>query len=334
VAAENADHRPYTWRELTIIWGAILVGVLLLASALVVPTLWFFPVTEPSWWPWLEAVLVNLGAAALLVAPIEWFSSRLRRGVEAAEERTLDAVEEVREEKQADVDALSDTLASLKAFDDAVSNQLDENRAADHALFRSVTAPETGLLEVYGALDRARALSLFSTSYGVRVPYSDGGRLHLGFHPTSGTPGVMVNLWLDNEKKIAHQVWRAPRSAVQLLATFDERVRALGFEERPSARVIFGGLAETLVLAEQHVVARPIIEYFPPQWAVTESRIIAPDRAYGVTHARVDRIPMDVHVKGKRWLDEESYDAAHSTAEALFPLSDRQREYAEHHPRG
>ncbi|MEK8227318.1 hypothetical protein NKG05_16340 [Oerskovia sp. M15] len=128
-------------------------------------------------------------------------------------------------------------------------------------------------------------------------------------------------------------MWRAPKTSEDILVILDEQARRQGLDERPSATATFGTLAESLVFADRHHLARPLIQYFAPQWALTETALVAPDHAYDVRHDRVDRVQMDLQVKAKTWLDDDSYDEAHSVADALFPLTAKQEKYATDHPR-
>jgi hypothetical protein len=110
-----------------------------------------------------------------------------------------------------------------------------------------------------------------------------------------------------------------------MLVKLGTLVRNLRFDETPSATTILGGLADALVYADKHPLARPLFQYFAPQWVLTDDAIVAPSRGYELAHNRPDRRIMDVHIKGKPWLDFGSYDAASLAAELFHPLTPTQQ---------
>lgn len=333
--------RALTARGRWLFGGSLAVAGLLLVASLVVPeVVGWTSETTPRGWAWTEAVLVNLGAAIALIAPIEWFIARLRRDVEEvearqeqrveeAEARQEQRVEEVREQATAAIEALQETVDSLTKLDRMVDEGMDEATAADHELFRSLASEETTGSEAARALERAQSLGRTSSTYGLRVPVSDARELHLVFSPmfvVNNPRASYVRVTLQKADSLAavlHLAWRRETTA-EILVTIGKLVRDAGFDERPSATTILGGLSDALVFADVHPEARPLIQYFAPQWALTESAIVAPAKAYPISHKRLDRVAMDVQAKGKRWLDFDSYDAASLAADVYFPLTPEQ----------
>lgn len=325
--------------RLLFVGSLVVAGVLLLASLVVPEIVGWAPDATPRWWAWTEAVLVNLGAAIALIAPIEWFISRLRRDVEAvearqeqrveeAEARQEQRVEEVREEAAAAIGALQETVDGLTKLDREVAASLDDVRAADHQQFRSVAAEDTNGTEVCLVLSRALKLKRISTS-GVRVPLSEQRELHVVFQPmpntTTGNHRVRLTLQPSDRREHVGNLYWQRETTKEMLVKLGTLVRDLGSDERPTATSVLGGLADALVFADEHALARPLIQYFPPQWALTDTAIVAPARGYSVSHSRPDRRSMDVQVKGKTWLDFDSYDAASLAADLYFPLSAAQK---------
>ncbi|MCR1984059.1 hypothetical protein NSA53_17660 [Cellulosimicrobium cellulans] len=332
--------RALTTRGRWLFGGSLGVAGLLLVASLVVPeVVGWTPETTPRGWAWTEAVLVNLGAAIALIAPIEWFISRLRRDVEdvearqeqrveEAEARQEQRVEEVREETAAAIGALQETVDSLTKLDREVAEGLDAVRAADLQQFRSVAADDTTGTEACLVLSRALKLKRISGS-GVRVAVSEQRELHVVFVPmlntTTGKHRVHLSLHRSNSHdRLGHLYWQheTPKEILVKLGTL---VRDLGSDERPTATSVLGGLADALVFAEEHALARPLIQYFPPQWAMTDAAIAAPEYNYAIRHDRPDRRGMDVRAKGLTWLDFDSYDAASLAADLYFPLSAAQK---------
>lgn len=333
--------RALTTRGRRLFGGSLAVAALLLLTSLVVPMIvGWTPETTPRGWAWTEAVLVNLGAAIALIAPIEWFIARLRRDVEEvearqerrveeAEARQEQRVEEVREQAAAAIGALQQTVDSLTKMDSIVAEGMDAASAADHELYRSLASEETTGADAARALERARKLGRTSSSHGVRVPLSDERELHVVFLPmySSNAPrssSTRVLVQRPHSLELLTQLTWQSETTAQMLVNLGTRVRNQGYDERPSATSVLGGLADALVFADVHPEARPLIQYFAPQWALTESAIVAPARGYPISHRRLDRIAMDVVAKGKRWLDFGSYDAATLAADVYFPLTPEQ----------
>lgn len=331
---KTAARRGLTASERWLIVGSLVVAVLLLVAALVVPMIAGWSENErPSWWTWLDAVLINAGAAIALVAPIEWFSSRLRREVEESEERQDERVQAVREESASRLDELVERVESLAELERRVEQQLDEVVAADHALFRSVAAADATAEVTARALTRAAQRRLISAR-GVRVPYNGEDGLHVVFGvPSGGTPMVHLRVTDEREQQVITIVWRGPMTAEKMLLHLGTGLRNQGIDARPSAQSILDGLSETLVHADRHDFARPIVQYFSPQWALTDTAIVASGTGsgwgYEITHARPDRIGMYEHVRTKRWLHENSFEAAWQAAQNLFPLTETQSAYTE-----
>lgn len=333
--------RALTTRGRWLFGGSLGVAALLLVASLVVPEIvGWTPETTPRGWAWTEAVLVNLGAAIALIAPIEWFIARLRRDVEEvearqeqrveeAEARQEQRVEEVRSEAAAAIGALQQTVDSLTKMDSIVAEGMDAASAADHELYRSLASEETTGADAARALERARKLGRTSAGHGVRVPLSDARELHVVFIPmynkaSPRSSSVRIIVHKANSLDQATYLGWQSETTTQMLLNLGTRLRDLGYDERPSATTILGGLADALVFADVHPDARPLIQYFKPQWALTESAIVAPAKGYSLGHKRADRVPMDVQIKGKPWLDFQSYDAASLAADVYFPLTHEQ----------
>lgn len=322
VTTNDGARRRYRRRELAIIFGAILIGIVLLLGALAVPMSRWFPNPEPSWWGWLEGVLLNVGAAFLILAPIEWFSSRLRQDVEAVETRQEERVEEVRREAADRTARLERKVASLSELNTQVSERLDAGLAEDEAMFRAFAAGPTAE-RVEKALKQALKRDLIHEA-GVRVPVSNDDDARLLFRTSSR--GLELDLETIAGEVLETIAWPAEEPAVDALTRVGRALEKAG-RRKPDPTLIFERLSESLLLAAREPGLRPLVEYFPPQWVVTTEAIVGfrgQGQLYVVSHNVPNRLAMDAHVKGKPWLDYESYDEAHGVAAYLFPLTDRQ----------
>lgn len=322
--------RGLTAREQWLFIGSLVVAILLLLAALIVPmVMGWAPAEVPSWWAWFDAVLINVGAAIALLAPIEWISSRLRRSVEESEDRQERRVQEVRDESASRLADFSERLDSLERLRQRVAQRFDDAVAADHAMFGSVATEDAAGVNAIRALTRAKQRGLIS-GRGVRVPYNEEGGLDLWFQ--SGTKiDVQIPLVVTDEsgQRLANMSWPKTTTAEEMIVQLATVVRSKGRDALPSPDTILNGLADTLVHADRYEFARPIIQYFPPQWALTDTAIVAsvPGFAEGWTieHTRTDRGLMYRQAHDKEWLDAESFEAARAAAEKLVPLNDLQR---------
>jgi hypothetical protein len=301
--------------------GAGAVGVSLLAGSLAI---FSSSVADIVPWSWMDDMLLNVGAAVLLVVPIELFSARLRRRVAEVDERQTAAVNSVEASLTTRVDSLDERVESLADLNRLVSTDAKMRRDADRESFAALGADAPTREGVLRALQRATDRTLIA-SQGARVPVALRANLRLRF--AVGDAGLIIGLeWIDGQP-CRSWIWTLDKSAGDLFSEVAEAVESVG-EPRPlDLEFAFQRLAAALTTADTIQAARPLLELFPPQWALTEHAIISTDQhEYEVTHARIDRIGMDRQVTGKPWLDHDSYDEAHLVARLLFPLTGRQEE--------
>lgn len=318
-----------TAKEWRLIVGSLTVAVVLLLTALVVPMIMGWTQDDrPAVWAWAEAVLINVGAAIGLVAPIEWFVSRFRRAVEDSERRQDERVQAVRVENASKFEEITERLNSLEQIDQRVAQQLDDAQAADHAMFRSVTDEDATGAAAIQALTRATQRRLISTR-GVRVPCNEVDGFHLWLTVPSGRHYVSVRVVDETEKNVVGMNWPGSMTAQDMLVSLGKAIRNKGFDARPSAPAVLNGLAETLVHADSYDFARPIIQHFPPQWALTDTAIVArgpgAGRGWAIPHDRGDRLGLYLQAREREGLHEESFAAARAAADCVFPLRDGQR---------
>ena len=310
MASPTNDRPPRTARENLILWGAVLGGAALVALSLLVHG-HVGPAPAPSltWWVWVESLLLNLGAAVLLVAPIELFSSGLRR----------------------QITEIGEQVDGLAALDERVERMLADDVTERRAPYLSlVERPTLWRIQVAvrdatreGLIDPAGARVLVNEALSERLRFTWVlGPLKLGW--------LRVTLEeIDGTKVVS---WTTLRgfSLERLLADVGKHLDRRGETLMPEPSAILMRLSETILHALDHPIARPIVEFHGPQWAVTASKITATSRSYDVSHARPDRLAMDVHIKRKPWLDYNSYDAANMAAYYLYPPTKAQKQHPRH----
>jgi hypothetical protein len=293
----NFVAHPPSSRERLVIGGAIALGLLLVGASWLVHGL---QIPGMSWPDWVESLLLNLGSAVLLVAPIEVFSARLRR-----------QIDDVRSE-----------VRGLAGLDERVSAAITADRAALQGVFDDVVTAAPSLRTVRRALRAAANEGLLDAAVGLRVRV----------HPAAGTRlrlrlvrrtffGEAVHFTLETlygEPIATWTEWQA-RSLEHLFTKIAHAVRNTDVPLVPVPSATLHHLSESLLYALKYPIARPMIEYFEPQWALTTQSIASGQEDYEVVHNRPDRISMYRHVLEKEWIDRDSYNAAYDTADYFYP---------------
>ena len=310
MASPTNDLPHRTPRENLILWGAVLGGAALVTTSLFIHG-YVGPEPAPSltWWVWGESLLLNLGAAVLLIAPIELFSSGLRRQITKIAEH-VDGLT-----------ALDERVKGLLAADVAERRTPYLNLVERPTLRQIQVAVRDATRE--GLIDAAGARVLVNEALSERLRFTWVlGPLKLGW--------LRVTLEEINGTKIKSWTTLKGISLARLLADVGKHLDRRGEVLMPESSAILTRLSETILHALDHPVARPIVEFHGPQWALTASKITATSRSYDVSHARPDRTAMDVHIKRKPWLDHNSYDAASIAAYYLYPPTDAQKQHPRH----
>lgn len=265
------------------------------------------------WVGWSDvgpSFLIEIGAAALLLVPL-WI-------VERSIEARIDKVEQRLE--MLDADRISGE----------VMERMIASRKPDIELFEKVRSEPTQD-GVSNALDRAHSLELIS-SRGIRVSL-DETDVHLRFvvpnrrdpvtleiraetiegallktfewdrETATASLGVKVAEWLQEQGSYPGDL------LFQFGRVFHELadVLKLGYERKTG----FMGFAEPLRGA--------IIQYFPPQWAITDYGVECVEslRSYPIARERFEEQDWDPHVTSKRWTDIVSFRQAFETAQAF-----------------
>lgn len=310
------------WKHHLLLWGAALVGAILLTSA--------FLLQLDDWHGTLHAVLVTVGAAVLLIIPIEWFTGRLRSEVQSATIENQDAVEQVRSESEHKFEELGRRLTDLERLDSEAREAHDEARSRDHEVFDAVVSLDSKVENLFKALARAESLRLISTK-GVWTSYSETSYSAVRFHNMSGDKRRVEAVLYGPDR---HEIWgriylAANQSNRTVLDKLREIARRHGESSTPTVSSIFKGVADTLKFAEKHSNDTPLLQYFPPQWALTETAIIAPEKGQSIGHSQGDRARRDLEVKKKTWLDFDSYFEASYAAERQYPMTETQGRWLE-----
>jgi hypothetical protein len=281
-------------------------------------------VVSSDWW---EAVLIELGAAALLVVPILF----VERHLTTVEERQVATATDVaRLEAHASESHQKTPEEAAYDLSEAVVSRLAAERTADEELFRAV-AHEPSRDVVHDALVRAAELRLVSDR-GPRVSLFDTPLYvrFLGGATAESDAGLALELERRDGTPIETIGWLPSASTEDVLVALGEAVTAV--DEYPgdiafNPGKIFLDLAALLELAHRAATGTgnlrrpfdPLIELCEPQWVITERGIVTTDPwfRYEITADRFDEVDWDAHVRAKGWVDVTSFQEAIDTARAL-----------------
>jgi hypothetical protein len=279
-------------------------------------------------WRWLggeefwPTVLIEAGAAALLLVPLGL--------IEQSIERRLAETRELTEEVRSDVARVQEKLSS-RATDNLSSEVLTrirDERQPDEELFKSIQL-HPSFETVASALTKARELHAISQSgVRVRISYSE---ICLRFAAQETAPDeLIVQLeYLDGDV-LDTVTWSNGLEAVSfglLVARCLVKHEAYPGDMVFEFGTVFDSLATTLDLAHSHISGREgetghlrnLIQYFEPQWAITDYGLECATygRTYSIEAWRLDDPEWDSHVTRKPWVDRESFLRALDTARAL-----------------
>lgn len=301
----------------------MLAGVSVGGLGALIAALWL---TDAGLGEWAAGVLVNLGAAVLLVVPLYLLNRR------------LDArIENVRAETKASVEALTDRVSTVEhevglRIDDvaaSVSKRLAEERVQDLAAFDSLVEMPTWQT-VREALRRADALGLISRERGPRVCVSEEWRVFLRIDFQSrytvevGGPDGYITLTIESFDggKIDQITWERGENFEEVMVRVGRAVQRLTSGTNWDIRAFFNELRDALAVAHTSPERRPVWQLCPPQWIVTDRSVVSYGNGrgpYGVAIPDLKNDPhLSVHVREKPWVDVDSFEKAEHVGITLF----------------
>ncbi|MGI5243159.1 hypothetical protein [Dactylosporangium sp. CA-139066] len=293
---------------------------------------------------WLSGLLVNVGTALVLFAPlllVGWHIERRLDEVSAGQAQIGERQEKTAASIATLAEEVSQTQAELRRTRDelsqAVADRLAATRDADQAMFAEVgEVPTHGTL--FTALVRADKLGLTARP-GCRVPVHHTN-LHLRFvTPTTADqfqeepdPWDALDMQLEavNGDVVARLSWPQDQLAEDFLVGLAEAVVEVGQypgDRRFDAVRVFHDLGELLGLVYRSatggsvVPLNGVVQFCPPQWVVTDRALVSvgkPGGGYSISVSRIDESQWPKHMAGKPWLDEDSFDVAYEAAAALY----------------
>lgn len=300
-----------------------------------------------SWWlqrdVWWSGVLVNAGTSLVLFAPLLLIGRGIERRLDEVQE-TQRNISERQDEAESRIDSLAEEVQQAQSafhlareeLSKLVAARLAEIRAADSKVFARV-GDVPSHEATFAALLRAAELGLISQGgCRVRIQNSDAYLWfstpigNESFHELPDSPGDLhLRIERISGHNLANLTWPNYLSAADFLVELGQTLQKTGYY--PGDNLFLGGevftdLAETLLLAHKYattsdmVPIRQVIQFCPPQWVLTESRLVSVGERRAGYSILMSRLHEDWprHMSEKPWLDRDSFDEAYETAVALY----------------
>lgn len=285
-----------------------------------------------------QAVLLEVGAAFLLVVPVLLFEQYVSSRLSEVQARTEQAVQDLTESFGAEIETvreeLSRTSARLDEINDLTRNRIQRDAVADDAAIEA--------FEEHPSQERAvallhRALEIGAiTEHGVRVQLPElWERLRFAAktaYDESLQKYLPVVLESLDGTRIAGLKWtegEPPDEFMHRVAGELQRIGLFPGLGAFDATAIFRQLLHTLRLGismRRHgstVVGSPLVELpLDGQWAVTVAGLECTKYTYFVSYYRLREVSPDQksfrqHVLEKTWVNKEQLHVAWDVAEAL-----------------
>ncbi|MEU4698843.1 hypothetical protein [Nonomuraea dietziae] len=286
---------------------------------------------------WVSGLLVELGASFLLFGPLFLVQRRTERRLDDVQDRQS-LIQKRQEQTATEISALSDELAQTKDEIQATREELSrmviarlsEARRNDKAVFQALEdAPSFASLAK--ALERGRDLEIIARD-GPRIELFDTSA-YLRFRLMEDEQdSSIVELAIERQdgSPLSSLHWSGEGNAVDVLVQLGEKLQALHLYPGDSAfesAHIFSNLRKLLEVSHErstgaqslHNPLGKVVQLCLPQWAITESGIkTIADSPYSITATRLHESHWPAHMRGKSWVDYDSFMQALDDAMALF----------------
>ena len=326
---EARTDRPQRWsgRGARLAAGFFIGGAALVALSLL-PS----PGPDASW---LRDFLMTVGSSLALFAPLYLVTRSLDTHLDRVEEETAQQVQAVRTETAEGLEAVrEDTARQVDAVRADVDRRLGDVAAQvaarlaaeaedDRAVLAALRTEAPSREGVWAALELAQGLALVTAHRPPRVMVASTAGLY-----------VAAELDLDDfaDEPLQFRVedargtvqdwvpWPDGQDAEDTLVDVGRAVYKHTSGPFDAAALLVG-LADLLQAALSHPERRPAIELCPPQWMVCDWGVVTYDaRVYSVGLRKLQTSDtIFAHVASKPWVDEDSWDAAYTAAQSLFP---------------
>jgi hypothetical protein len=265
-----------------------------------------------------QSLLLELGAALLLAAPLVAMERAIDSKVSKAREETAAVAQSVEDAQR----AIQETVTRLDEITASTRERLEDSAKRDAATFDEFRqAPTSASM---GALLRL-CMSLRAISRcGVRMQVPDlWERVRLWM---SNEGAVMVTLEGLRGDEIITFEWTHADSAVNVFQRIGEQLQAINhfpgsdaFDPTVMLRRLVDALAELVKTKRvgSSLDLSPVIELFGDQWAVTLEGLECTEVPYWIPRERLREPDFFPHVMAKVWVDKETLEDAWKVAIAL-----------------
>jgi hypothetical protein len=255
------------------------LGAIVLAASWIIPNL--LPGDMSGWW---EAVLTNVGAAILLIAPIAWASERLTRQVDSVREDVEDTrvqtaavredVRRVREETSQTVAGLRQEVASLRDLSERVRARRLADMEQEAGTYRrlGLNGEEPTRSDVIAALKLATENGVVDDVHGPRAEMGagSGAYLRLSYVPNDfDDSDLFFEVQSEKGYRIASVAWDEGVPTDDVVLDVLKALRNEGVSAEFDVGTWLQRISETMVAGASSAARHRIIQLCPPQWAVT-----------------------------------------------------------------
>jgi hypothetical protein len=276
-----------------------------------------------------SSVMIEIGAAFLLLAPLYSLQRRFLERQERTEVSVAHLTDEVRQVEG----EVRETASRLESLTGEARRLLEEQDRAVHEAIQRLE-DDVSMVSVRDMLQAAEDLrAIAGTGVRVRIPAS---RLRVRFKPTlmasdesnDYEPLVSVRLEGVNGDGLADIAWFPGDSAAQFFARFGEELKRHG--EFPGNEAFDPAtiLRDLKKLVEVAIESRsggrpalaPVIEVPNDEWAITEFGLECIRRYYALGQVQVRKKNWAPHMATKPWVDQDKFNEAFDIAQELFAL--------------
>ncbi|MDP8932358.1 MAG: hypothetical protein M3O70_28350 [Actinomycetota bacterium] len=294
-----------------LVWLLAALGTIFVLSALLL--------LGPSVFPGL---LIELGAALLLFAPLLWLERRVEASVEDIRTSTEGSVSQL----QDDLERVRQEVTTLRDLTDATRAAIEEQHEQEASNFAAYeTQPSASTLNAL--LMRARGLEAISQR-GLRVPIlGSDAMLRVGRGALDTTSSKVILLLEHWDGDIFATIeWTAEMSVIEVTKAVAFHLQVAGRypgDQHYDPAATFTEILRVLrfaIGARQRTVNAPdlggLIELCNDECALTEYGLENLRKPYSIRWPEITRLRS--HVLSKPWVDGDKFDEAATTAEQLM----------------
>lgn len=321
---------PFTLRSITPTLASLILGLTSLVAS------YRFSDGLDSW---LAGTLQNVSVGFLLFAPLYWMTKTLDVSVKVTREETKESLSRIDSEitrATASAEKSAERITNLETAIDARLEQFREEFGQRQSAARQQSSEI--LAAIRSAPTRAEFMRFLAMAYdndwlaedpSPRVEIGiEGAHLVLNLHffsgelewfefyVTGGTGGSHNPVsWSEEDERFVD-------FAPKLQRICEPHLGSLDLEGEDPATWI-GRFAELATLAASKPGIKPLVAYYPPQWAISTRGLHAVDRNYDIASGRVQETDWESHLRTKTWIDPDSCYSALTAARTLWPKQHR-----------